>query len=163
MSFNHTFCTRCLSCFLFCFFVVIQHTEKEHSETEKPWERPVNTRGGAYSGCSLSWTGRGSCSQAPLSNLPSHSSSTSTTGSRRPSGNRGQGSRRPAGLFIVILPGKGVRVCVCACVCVRERESEREIKRKRERETGETLRKEYNKNLWRYIFTVENFRIHCWY
>lgn len=42
---------------------------------EKAGERPVNTRGGAYPGCSLSWPDRESCSRAPphpclLSTLP---------------------------------------------------------------------------------------------
>lgn len=34
------------------------------------WGRPVNTRGGAYPGCSLSWSDRGSCSQGPTVSTP---------------------------------------------------------------------------------------------
>lgn len=111
VSFRHTLWTRSMSFFFWWLHIEVW-------EKEEPWERPVNTRGGAYPGCSLSWTDRGSCSQGPttsclLSSLPSHSSSTSSTGSGRPSGIRGQGSRRAAGLFIVILPGKCVSVFVC--------------------------------------------------
>lgn len=46
--------------------------------------------------------------------------STSSTGGGRPPGIRGQGSKRAAGLFIVILPGTKEEVFVCLCVYVRE-------------------------------------------
>lgn len=39
-------------------------------EEKNTWGRPVNTRGGAYPGCSLSWSDRGSCSQGPTMSTP---------------------------------------------------------------------------------------------
>lgn len=83
----------------------------------------MNTRGGAYPGCSLSWSYRGSCSQGPNTSTPfiTHPPCLLHLQHRQWETSRDQRSRvgKSAGTFFYCCSPRNERevfVCVCSCV-----------------------------------------------
>lgn len=89
----------------------------------KTRKRPANTRGGAYPGCSLSWSDRGSCCQGPTTSMPFITPPTNpppppvqAVGDLQGSEVKGREERR-AFLLSFSQERKGKCLCECVGVC----------------------------------------------
>lgn len=96
---------------------------------KKTRERPLNTRGGAYPWCSLSWSDRGSCFQGPTTSTPfitppslSLSPLHLQHGQWETSRDQRSKVEKSGGSFYCLSPrNKNGSVCMCAHTCVWER------------------------------------------